>query len=226
MPTLQRFSPQEASLEQAYDRATRTPRDVAQLAATLVAWELSNLARDCLSPTGDLPHRFGFEPGDTSRAPIVDAPYSLAIAAAARLYVTDRRLVIVHDSGSVVLAMGPFDPLHAARPADSSAEQLPTKGQRAVTPRQWVIGWACMARTFALFARYERWVLATAGHRYRYDGETQRPKAARRCAVPLLQLPDALDSVGEWCSDSETAMLTYIIADARRRGIEPDIPRL
>ncbi len=53
-PRIQRFSPQTATPAQAYDRGTRTPREVRQLGETLLAWQLSNLTHDCLSPYGDL----------------------------------------------------------------------------------------------------------------------------------------------------------------------------
>src|ERR1043166_2228234 len=108
MPTLQRFSPQTASLDEAYDRATRTPRDVAQLACTLLAWELSNLVHDCASPVGDLPRRFGFEPANSFGAPLAESPYHMSIAPAARLYLTDRRIVCAHSFGSVILSSSAF----------------------------------------------------------------------------------------------------------------------
>jgi hypothetical protein len=108
----------------------------------------------------------------------------------------------------------------------TSAAGLPRSGEPPITPVHWVLGWASLARSFALFATYERWVVTNFGERYRREGDLLRPKAARRCAVPLLDLGMALDGVAEWCSDAEVAMLTWIIADARRRRIAPDIPTL
>src|SRR5260370_15936130 len=72
-PRIQRFSPQTATPAQAYERGTRTPREVRQLGETLLAWQLSNLTHDCVSPYGDLPRRFRFDCGRRASAPMLQA---------------------------------------------------------------------------------------------------------------------------------------------------------
>lgn len=225
-PRIQRFSPQTATPAEAYDRGTRTPREVRQLGETLLAWQLSNLTHDCTSPFGDLPGRFGFDCERGTAAPLRTAPYHIALTAVARLFVLETRIVCSHGSGSILLSADRFDFQQTSAIPSAPTPYLPDRGLSPLTPRHWVLGWACLARTFSLFARYERWVTETFGLRYRYDCDAQRPRAARRSAVPLLQLPAALDSMAEWCGDGERAMLTWVVSDARQRGITPDIPRI
>lgn len=225
-PRIQRFSPQTASAAEAYDRGTRTPREVRQLGETLLAWQLANLVHDCVSPYGDLPRRFGFDREVGAAAPFRDAPYHVALTAVTRLYVLESRIVCSHGSGSVLMSTDRFDFQQTADTPRPGSTHLPDCGAGPITPQHWVLGWACLARAFGLFARYERWVLATFGHRYRYDCDAFRPRAAKRSAVPLLQLSAALDGMAEWCGDGERAMLTWVVADAMQRGITPDIPNI
>ena len=42
-------------------------------------------------------------------------------------------------------------------------------GLRPTTPQHWILAWACLGRSFSLFARYEQWVMEKFGERYRYD---------------------------------------------------------
>lgn len=225
-PRIQRFSPQTATPAQAYDRGTRTPREVRQLGETLLAWQLSNLTHDCLSPYGDLPRRFGFACERGAAAPLREAPYYIALTPVTRLFALETRIVCSHGSGSVLLSANRFDFQQTGAIPTLPAARLPDRGGSPLSPQHWVLGWACLARTFSLFARYERWVMETFGERYRYDCDAQRPRAARRSAVPLLQLSAALDSMAEWCGDGERAMLTWVVSDARERCIMPDIPRI
>jgi hypothetical protein len=225
-PHIQRFSPQTAKPTEAYDRGTRTPRAVRQLGETLLAWHLSNLTQDCTSPFGDLPRRFGFDSERGASAPLRSAPYHIALTAVARLFVLETRIVCSHGSGSILLSADRFDFQQTGAIPTLPLPHLPDRGISPMTPQHWVLGWACLARTFGLFARYERWVTETFGERYRYDCDAHRPRAARRSAVPLLQLPAALDSLAEWCGDGERAMLSWVVSDARQRGITPDIPRI
>ena len=223
---IQRFSPQTATQAEAYERATRTPRPVRELGEALLGWQLSNLTHDCTSPFGDLPRRFGFDCEQGAAAPIRTAPYHIALTAVTRLFVLESRIVCTHGSGSVLVTADRFAFEQTAAMPTLRATDLPDRGISPLTPQHWVLGWACLTRAFSLFARYERWVTKTVGQRYRYDGDAQRPRAARRSSVPLMQLPEALDGMAEWCGDGERAMLAWVVTDARQRGITPDIPRI
>ena len=37
-------------------------------------------------------------------------------------------------------------------------------------------------------------------------------------------IPGVLDAMAQWAGDSELAMLSWIIAEAKERGAEPDLP--
>ena len=218
-----RFVPQAATQTEAYERATRIPRDIRQLGEALTAWSLSNLVRDAVSPHGDLPRRFGFDSEGANGPPIQRVPYHIVLTKALELYVTERCLACLHDEGTTILTASRFEVLFTPSPALDPMTDV-SRARPPITPVQWVLGWASLARSFALLSRYERWVLETVGARYRFDGERELPKVARRAAVSIPQLPAALDGMAEWCGDGETAMLTWVIMDARRRGVEPVLP--
>jgi hypothetical protein len=221
-----RFVPQAATQIEAFERGTRIPRDIRQLGDALTAWSLANLAHDAVSPHGDLPRRFGFDSDGLSGAPIKRVPYHIALTPALRLYVTERCMACLHEAGSTILTASRFEVLHTAPTSSAEAMADPSGARPPLTPFQWALGWASLSRAFALLARYERWVIDTIGVRYRFDGERDLPRVARRTAVAIPQLPQALDSLAEWCGDGETAMLTWVIMDARRLGIEPVLPQV
>src|SRR5258705_8886976 len=148
-PRIQRFSPQTATLDEAYDRGTRTPREVRQLAETLLAWELSNLMHDCVSPLGDLPRRFGFDCDRDAAAPLRGAPYHIALTAIARLYVFESRIVCSHGSGLVLVSADRFELLQLPGVLRSDSPSSAVRGLRPTTPQHWILGWACLGRSFS-----------------------------------------------------------------------------
>jgi hypothetical protein len=52
----------------------------------------------------------------------------------------------------------------------------------------------------------------------------ERPKTPRKTEVTSTDLPAALSAVAEWASDAEQAMLGWIIAEAKARDVEPELP--
>jgi hypothetical protein len=93
-----------------------------------------------------------------------------------------------------------------------------------VSPVDWLLSWRLIGAATRRLAEYERWVLNGRGIAYRVKTAFERPKAARRANVALADLPDALRAIGEWCDDSEWAMLSYIIGEAKARHADAELP--
>jgi hypothetical protein len=219
--SIPRFVPQASSPAEAYERATQIPRDIRELAEILISWSLSNLRNDATSATGNLPARFGFRCTPAITADAVTQEITLTPAAILRIGLGG--IVCTHPQGATLVRVERFEPLHLRE----TPTVFPSSGAiPPAEPVQWLLAWATIARSFQLLGRYERWVMDTITPRMRVAQAGQRPKKAKQSVVPVLELPNALDAMAEWCGDGERAMMTWIIADARLRGEDPNIPRI
>lgn len=210
-PSFRRFHPSAFSAEEAYNRATQTPREVRQLGEAVVGWALSNFARD-----GTLPQAFGFQ-----QSPETGAAGS-ALSDHTTLTIFQGVLWCTSAEGSTVLSSSNFEPARILHPADATRpREVLRAAKRPTTPVDWIVGWNHAAAACRQLAKYEAWV-------QRRDrtlrSATERPKVARKTEVTVSELPSALDALAEWASDAEQAMLTWVIADAKTRGVEPELP--
>ena len=221
-PLIRRFHPSAYTPSEAYVRATQTPREVRQFGEAMVSWALFNFARDRDSPFGDLPEQFGFRPTrlQTGRA---ELPYTAALSDATELHVGRNGLWCLPANGDgVYLAGNQFAPMRIAAPADGSNDSDPiARVRRCASPLDWVLGWNHVAAGLRTLGEYETWVLRRG---LALRARDERPKMARKTDVETRELPAALHALSEWASDGEHAMLTWIIADARARGVDPDLP--
>jgi hypothetical protein len=220
-PLIRRFHANAYSTREAYIRATETPREVRALAEAVVAWALFNISRDLRSALGSLPEQFGFRP--SSRLRPYESPYELALSDHARLFVATSALWCVStDHTGVVLNASRFEPMRLDDGRDVRDEAgVIVRARRCSSPVDWVLAWNHVAASLRQLAEYEAWV-QRRGVGLRRDGE--RPKAARKTEVTLKDLPAALRALAEWAADGELAMLSWVIADAKARGADPELP--
>ena len=220
-PLFRRFHPSTCSPREAYVRATETPREVRALADAVIGWALLNLWRDVASPLGSLPEQFGFRPLTPIRTH--GSPLSLAVSEHSRLLVATETLWCVSPNNTgTVLATSRFEPVRLADASSIRVESAAlAEAKRCTTPIDWVLGWNHVAAAMRQLVEYEAWV-QRRGMGLRREGE--RPKAARKTEVGMKDLPAALRALGEWAGDGEQAMLSWVIADAKARGAEPEFP--
>jgi hypothetical protein len=146
---------------------------------------------------------------------------AIAISDHTTLAISANALCCTSVEGSTVLSSDNFEPSRVPRQVDPlrALEVIAVAG-RCVEPLDWILGWNHAAAALRQVSEYEAWVR----RRHRSLRSSDRPKAARKTEVTIADLPAALSALAEWSDDAEQAMLAWIIADAKARGVEPELP--